>query len=128
MREHPDELEADFYRLYGRGVFEFAPVKAVQLVIGIVTDTTSATYRALYPDWQWHLVENQMLAAQTDLLALIWWSKTRDGQKNKNRPKPVPRPGIADPEKAGNRIRREEVQLMTPEELDAYWRLPSVPI
>lgn len=128
LREHPDEIESDFWRLYGRGVFDFAPSKAAQLVAGVLSDPGSATYRAVYPDWQWHLIGNQLAAAQTDLLALLWWAKTRDGQKNRNRPKPVPRPGVNDPEAAGNRIRAEEVQLMTPEELDAYWALPSVPI
>lgn len=28
-----------------------------------------------------------LLAAAVDLLALMWWSKTKDGQKNRSRPK-----------------------------------------
>lgn len=45
------------------------------------------------PDHEWGVVE-QLAALQADYLALLLWSKTEDGEKNRNRPKPIERPGI----------------------------------
>lgn len=33
-------------------------------------------------------------ALQLDVLSLLYWSKTVDGQANRNRPTPTPRPGM----------------------------------
>lgn len=38
-----------------------------------------------------------LLADLIDLVALLWWAKTEDGQKNRNRPKPTPRQGVKAP-------------------------------
>lgn len=53
---------------------------------------------------QWGLTD-QLLALVGDYLAWIAWSKTADGEKNRNRPKPIPRPGVetdADTRKFGS--------------------------
>lgn len=42
---------------------------------------------------RWGL-SDQLLALVGDYLAWIAWSKTADGEKNRNRPKPIPRPGV----------------------------------
>ncbi|ATL65146.1 DUF5361 domain-containing protein [Nocardia terpenica] len=38
-----------------------------------------------------------LLAELVDLTALLLWAKTVDGAKNRNRPRPYPRPGVDDP-------------------------------
>ncbi|WP_424462883.1 DUF5361 domain-containing protein [Pseudoclavibacter helvolus] len=62
----------------------------------------SAFWRAREPDdAPWDL-ERMLLAEQIDLLSLLVWAKTKDGSKNRNRPKPYPRPG-ARPKKFGKK-------------------------
>lgn len=53
----------------------------------------SATHRALNPDdapWNMHTF---LLAETVDTLRTLVWFKTKDGQKGRKRPKPIPRPG-----------------------------------
>lgn len=53
----------------------------------------SAVHRALNPDdapWNMHTF---LLAETVDTLRTLVWFKTKDGQKGRNRPKPIPRPG-----------------------------------
>lgn len=38
---------------------------------------------------QEHSLSDSLLALSVDYLSLIWWSKTEDGQKNRNRPQSV---------------------------------------
>ncbi|MFX0573098.1 DUF5361 domain-containing protein [Nocardia nepalensis] len=38
-----------------------------------------------------------LLAELIDLASLLLWAKTKDGAKNRNRPRPYPRPGVEDP-------------------------------
>lgn len=46
--------------------------------------------------------DRQLMASMVDLLTIQTWQSTADGHKNRNRPKPIPRPGIV--EKASRRI------------------------
>ncbi|MFC4124938.1 DUF5361 domain-containing protein [Nocardia rhizosphaerae] len=62
----------------------------------------SALYRTIVTDWRWGLSE-MLLADAVDSLRWLMWAKTKDGQRNRNRPKPVPRPGIAQPERIGDK-------------------------
>lgn len=41
----------------------------------------------------WGLSEH-LLAVVADAVIAGNWMQSRDGQKNKNRPKPIPRPGV----------------------------------
>lgn len=54
----------------------------------------SALNRALDPDWYWRAVEPNLLAAAVDMLRILAWQQTKDGQKNRKQPKPIPRPGV----------------------------------
>lgn len=45
-------------------------------------------------DWAWRSLEPNLLAFIADRLAWIQWSKTEDAKKRRNRPKPIPRPGV----------------------------------
>ena len=58
----------------------------------------SALYRALLGDDSDWNTTNQLLAMVADHLAVANWFQTKDGQKGKNRPKQIPRPGVRDEE------------------------------
>jgi hypothetical protein len=58
----------------------------------------SALYRSQNPDDSpWGLSEH-LLAVVADAVIAANWMQSRDGQKNRNRPKPIQRPGVV-PEK-----------------------------
>ena len=46
-------------------------------------------------DSAWDL-QSHLLALIADTARLHLWLVSRDGQKNRNRPKPIPRPGVDD--------------------------------
>ena len=58
----------------------------------------SALHRALLGDDSDWNTTNQLLAMVADHLAVANWFQTKDGQKGKNRPKQIPRPGVRDEE------------------------------
>lgn len=62
----------------------------------------SALGRTFNPDWMWGLQE-MLLADVVDSLRWLVWAKTKDAQKGRNRPKPVPRPGVPKPERIGDK-------------------------
>jgi hypothetical protein len=54
----------------------------------------SALVRSVHPDeYRWGLAE-YLLAELVDVGRLLYWSKTKDGARNRNRPEQFPRPGI----------------------------------
>jgi hypothetical protein len=64
---------------------------------------TSALYRALHPDNAlWGLPEH-LLAVIADAVIAANWMQSRDGQKNRNRPKPIPRPGVEQDKRYGGK-------------------------
>lgn len=62
----------------------------------------SAVNRAMNPQWMWGLSEH-LIAGMVDSLRWLVWSKTKDGQHNRNHPQPLPRPGVAAPERLGDK-------------------------
>jgi hypothetical protein len=63
----------------------------------------SALYRAMHPDAApWGLSEH-LLAVVADAVIAGNWMKSRDGQKNRNRPKPIPRPGVEEDRRYGGK-------------------------
>ena len=60
----------------------------------------SALYRTVTPDWAWGLPE--LLSADiADSLHLLVWLKA--GGKKSHRPKQIPRPGVEQPERVGDK-------------------------
>jgi hypothetical protein len=60
---------------------------------------SSALVRSLHgSEASWGLTEH-LLATVADYQAILIWQKTKDGQKNRNRPKPIDRPGQKTTEK-----------------------------
>lgn len=64
----------------------------------------------------WGLPE-QLLAGAVDALHFLQWSKTTDGAKGRNRPKPIPRPGVTPDETEERQIGSQPVTL---DELDDF--------
>lgn len=93
-------------------------MRASRLLPRILGHWDTATYRALHPDWQWHSLEAQLAGAQVDVLNLLWWSKTKDGQKGRHRPK-----SVLPQEKKG---RMQDAQSMPIDELKAYLARPRI--
>jgi len=55
----------------------------------------SALGRALDPtDWYWHSVDAMLLSGIYDTVRWLQWAQSKDGQKNRNRPEPLRRPGV----------------------------------
>lgn len=64
------------------------------LVIVQHSDHRTALQASMQPDAApWGLSEH-LLAVLADAVIAGNWMQSRDGQKNKNRPKPIPRPGV----------------------------------
>lgn len=57
-----------------------------------------ALYQALHGDAAKWSDQEHLTAILVDLASLLVWFKTEDGQKNKNRPKRIPRPGVEEAE------------------------------
>ncbi|MCD4549674.1 DUF5361 domain-containing protein [Schaalia sp. lx-260] len=92
-RAAPAELTADFQRFYGIPNWKtLPPSHAADLCAAMITQPESWTHRALNPHWQWAYLHNQWGVRVADALAWLQWAKTKDGQKNRNLPKPFPRP------------------------------------
>ncbi|WP_336086205.1 DUF5361 domain-containing protein [Nocardia sp. SSK8] len=55
---------------------------------------TSALYRARNRgEHEWHL-DRMLLADMADSLRWLVWAKSADAQHGRNRPEPIPRPGV----------------------------------
>lgn len=61
---------------------------------------TSALYRSQHgvEEYEWGLPEH-LLADVADTLHWLQWKDTKDASRNRNQPKPIPRPGIIDESK-----------------------------
>lgn len=73
---------------------------------------------ALDPRASWP-VETYLLADAVDSLRFLAWAKSKDGQKNRNRPKAIPRPG----RKAATAT---DVQAMPVDELKRFLARPRI--
>lgn len=65
--------------------------EATDLVVYLPEE--SVTLTAVAGGWT---LANQLAAAQADDLRVLIWQKTKDGQKGRKPPKPIPRPGFED--------------------------------
>lgn len=90
MREHPDELRADLQEFYGLCLDgmgrDFSTIHAAALVVQLPEG--SRVRSAYRPDAVW-TVDRSLMAGVLNALNFIAWTKTRDGQRNRNRPVPV---------------------------------------
>ena len=69
------------------------------LYVIVRNSDNGAVFKAIHGERaEWGL-QDHLLARIGDTLDLLWWAKTEDATKNRNRPKPLPRPGITDDSK-----------------------------
>lgn len=81
-------------RLNWRALHAFVAQSALQ--------PATALHRELVGEhYQWGMVE-QLLALVVDELAVANWQRSKDGAKGRNRPSPLPRPGVK--QKSGERV------------------------
>jgi Family of unknown function (DUF5361) len=76
------------------------------------TPVTSNLYRAMFRDDAGWTKENMLLAEAVDTLHWLQWVKTKAGQKNRDRPKPWPRPNIAKPVREGSKPKPAPVSVI----------------
>ena len=69
---------------------------------------------ALNPKMAWD-VQDYLLAEIADAQRWLVWAKTKDGQKNRNMPKPIPRPGVQE-----SNGRLTDVRAMDVDELKEF--------
>lgn len=83
----PEALECDFAQYYHVLSWrELGPAKAARLAAGLPPESRS--WQKLRG--QTHLsVTETLLAMIADYAALLWWGRTEDGYKNRNRPESV---------------------------------------
>ena len=96
LEEHGPAIEYDLIklglrlRLLGSEALSWRDL----LVIVQHSERGSALQTSLRPDdAQWGMSEH-LLAVVADAVIAGNWMQSRDGQKNRNRPKPIPRPGV----------------------------------
>lgn len=99
LREHREAVEYDLIALGLR--LDWLTSEALSwrdlLVIVRQAPPGSAVARAVEPEHSGWGISEHLLALVADYLAWIQWTKTEDGQKNRNRPKPIERPGVERP-------------------------------
>lgn len=76
----------------------------------------SAVSRAANPDASPWSLTNQLLALVGDYMAWQVWMGSKDGEKGRNKPKPIPRPGV-EPDTEKEKFGSDPVAL---DELDAF--------
>ncbi|MDN6706374.1 DUF5361 domain-containing protein [Corynebacterium glyciniphilum] len=63
--------------------------------------------------------DRQLLASAVDLLSVQVWQPTKDGRRGRNRPKPIPRPGVKDAGRETKKRGGGEKNTRTAEEMNA---------
>lgn len=71
----------------------------LKVIVSQMKPGESSTWLAKNPDHAWGLSEF-LQAEVADTLHMLFWAKTKDGSKGRNRPKPIERPGRR-PERVG---------------------------
>ena len=90
LGEHPDELRADFQSYYGLNLDRMGHDYTVAHAACLVSQLPEGArlWVAINPDAVWTADRTIMAAILNDLNVLLW-SKTEDGRRKRNRPKPV---------------------------------------
>lgn len=119
--EFPEAVEYDVLR-HGHRLRDLGSDRLtwrdLRIILSQQKPSESALWMEQNPDHMWGLPEF-LLADVADTLHALFWAKTKDGAKNRNRPKPIERPG-----------RRPERMGKKPLPLDemAVWLAERVPV
>lgn len=101
IEEHGQALQVDLLRL-GLNLRDVGtPALTWADLLAIVKDNPedSALTRSVNgttPEQRMWTMDRLLLAEAVDTLRLLMWAKTEDGQKGRNRPPKIPRPGVDD--------------------------------
>lgn len=107
VKEYRAQLRADFRQYYGVSFDDALRKSVVEAAdLAAMLPRSSRTFVSINPEYAWEQ-EHYMLAGILNAVNLILWGQTKDGQKNKNRPKPIKPPK-----------REEEKEAYTIEELN----------
>lgn len=121
-RKHGGALRADFQRFYGLNVDglgrSFSVLHAADLAAHLPPD--SAVAREMNPEYAWGVTEH-LLATAVDTLRLLVWMQSKDGAKNRNRPKPLPRPGV---KQGKQRVEKKDLLVLPVDEVKRRLALP----
>lgn len=98
---------AEYYHIYD--IRQYKPLYIATLAVGLRAESRTMTEMSGAKAPPMLL----LTALQTDMLSLLWWSKTEDGQHNRNRPKSL-LDTITKPKKKLKGFR-------TPEDFEAAW-------
>lgn len=111
-------MRADFQQYYGLDIDgmgrDYTTLHAADLLMQLPEG--SRVRLAYDPEAVW-TTDRALMASAINLLSLIWWSKTKDGSKGRNRPRLIG-PG------AKPRTRKAQAMAMTTDELDEILRRP----
>ena len=77
----------------------------------------SAVARSVDPEQSAWGISEHLLATAADSLAWLVWAKSEDASKRRNKPRPIPRPGVVDPDRETQVIGSAPVPL---DELDDF--------
>lgn len=95
---------------------DLGPLRVADLAANLPDD--AASWRSIEERNRWS-VSAHLLATVVDQLNLLLWSKTKDGEKGRNRPSSIPRPGgTEDLNNDG------EIQTMTVDEMKEFLARP----
>lgn len=119
-RKHGGALRADFRRYYSADLAgigrDYTVLEAADWAAHLPPD--SAVGREINGVWG---LQEHLLALAVDTLRLSVWMRSRDGQQNRNRPKPLPRPGVV-PEK--QRVAQKDLLVLPVDEVKRRLALP----
>lgn len=125
LKEYPAHVRADMQQYYGLNIecmgVDYSMRHAADLIA--MLPSKSRTFTAVDERNAWDSGE-YLLAEAVDSLHLMVWANTKDAQKNRNRPKPLPRPGTApaNREAVGLDANEYETALMRPRKEVEYDR------
>lgn len=89
----PCELRADFMQYYGADLDglrrEIGEIRTADLAAQLPRD--SRALRALHPELEWSDADYMLWSIEYSLRVLRW-QNTKDGQKGRNQPRPLPTP------------------------------------
>lgn len=93
LATRPDELRADFQRVYGLNIDDMGESYTVHhaAVLAAMLPSDSLVFRASNPALEWSETM-YMLRNIEFLLRVLAWQNTKDGQKGRKKPKPIETP------------------------------------
>lgn len=93
LANHPDELRADFQRVYGLNIDDMGESYSMHhaAVLAAKLPTDSLVFKAENPALEWSEAV-YMLRNIEYMLRVLAWQNTKDGQKGRKKPQPIETP------------------------------------